>query len=157
MDKDLAVYVLVRNDLPSMNPGKAMAQVHHAGVQMMVWGQRWNSTLVKEYIDRGVEQGAIDFNTTLVVSATLAQINNAVGIAQKIVGVPCGIVEDPSYPFFVESELAPFVEKDTGVTRIGPAGNRELFVRPEITCAWILLDRNDPVMRSLVGAMPLHP
>lgn len=140
-----------------MNPGKAMAQVHHAGVQMMVWGQRWNSTLVKEYIDQGTEQGAIDFNTTLVLSASLAQINNAVGIAQKIVSVPCGIVEDPSYPFFVEPELVPFVEKDTGVTRVGPAGNRELFVRPEITCGWILLDRNDPVMRSLVGAMPLHP
>lgn len=157
MDKDLAVYVLVRNDLPSMNPGKAMAQVHHAGVQMMVFGQRWESKLVKEYIDNGVEQGAKDFNTTLVLSATLQQIKNAVGIAEKIVGVPCGIVEDPSYPFFVEQELAQFVEKDTNVTRVGPAGNKELFVRPEVTCGWILLDRNDPVMRSIVGAMPLHP
>ena len=31
--RDLAVYVLVRTDIPSMNPGKAMAQVHHAGVR----------------------------------------------------------------------------------------------------------------------------
>lgn len=157
MDKDLAVYVLVRNDLPSMNWGKSLAQVHHAGVQMMVYGQKWNSPLVKEYIDQGVANGASDFNTTLVLSATLQQINNAIGIAEKIVGTPCGIVEDPSYPFFVDPELAPFVEKDLDVTRVGPAGNRELFVRPEITCGWILLDRNDPVMRSLVAAMPLHP
>lgn len=140
-----------------MNPGKAMAQVHHAGVQMMVFRQRRNSDMVKDYIDQGVANGASDFNTTLVLSASLQQIQNAVGIAEKIAGVPCGIVEDPSYPFFVDPELAPFVEKDTTVTRVGPAGNKELFVRPEITCGWILLDRNDPVMRSIVGAMPLHP
>lgn len=157
MDMNLAVYVLVRNDLPSMNPGKAMAQVHHAGVQMMAYAQRYNSILVKDYIAQGVEQGAKDFNTTLVLSASLSQIQNAVGIAEKIMGVPCGIVEDPSYPFFVEPELASFVEKDSGVTRIGPSGNKELFVRPEITCAWLLVDRNDSIMRSVVGAMPLHP
>lgn len=155
MDKDLAVYVLVRNDLPSMNPGKAMAQVQHSGVQMMV--KYKNDKLVKEYIENGIEQGADCFNTTLVLSASLQQIQNAVGIAEKIAGVPCDTVLDPSYPFFVEPELAQFVEKDPNVTRIGPAGNKELFVRPEITCGWILLDRNDPVMRSIVGAMPLHP
>lgn len=154
MDKDLAVYVLVRNDLPSMNPGKAMAQVQHSGVQMMV--KYKNDKLVKEYVDKGIEQGADCFNTTLVLSASLQQIQNAVNIATMCNAV-CDTVLDPSYPFFVEPELAQFVEKDPGVTRVGPAGNRELFVRPEITCGWILLDRNDPVMRSLVGAMPLHP
>lgn len=155
MEKDLAVYVLVRNDLPSMNPGKAMAQVHHAGVQMII---KYNDTrLVKEYIKQGTEQEADCFNTTLVLSATLSQIQNAVDIAERYIGVPCGIVEDPSYPFFVDPELALFVEKDKNVKRIGPAGDKELFVRPEITCGWILLDRNDPVLRSIVGAMPLHP
>ena len=147
----------MRNDLPSLNSGKGMAMAHHAGVQMMVQLQRFKSPLVDEYVNKGIEQGAKDFNTTLVLSASLLQIQNAVGIADQIVGVPCGIIEDPSYPFFVEHELAPFVEKDITVTRVGPAGNRELFVRPEVTCGWILLDRNNPVMRSIVGAMPLHP
>lgn len=157
MEKDLAVYVLVRNDLPSMNAGKMAAQVHHAGVQMMAYGQRWDSKLIKEYVDNGVASGADDFNTTLVLSANLQQIINVVELAKKIVGVPCGVVKDPSYPFFVEPELVPFVEKDTTVTRIGPAGNKELFVRPEVTCGWVLLDRNDPVMRAIVGTLPLHP
>ena len=53
--KDLAVYVLVRNDLPSMNPGKAMAQVHHAGVQMMF--NHATNPLVKEYVQSGNAQG----------------------------------------------------------------------------------------------------
>ena len=44
--KDLAVYILSRNDLPSLNPGKAMAQIHHAGVQMM--SKYHKSALVKE-------------------------------------------------------------------------------------------------------------
>ena len=157
MEKDFAVYVLVRNDLPSMNPGKAMAQVHHAGVQMMVFGQRYNSTLIKEYINRGAEQGS-DFNTTIVLSASLAQVNTLINFARdNMIGIPCGTVLDPSYPFFVDPELAPFVEKDPQVKRIGQSGNKVLFVRPEITCGWILMDRNDMAMRSLVEAMPLHP
>lgn len=157
MDKDLAVYVLVRNDLPSMNPGKAMAQVHHAGVQMVnKYLNGYGSPLVKEYLELGKEHGADNFNTTLVLSASIDQINTVMSISRMLHAV-CDTVLDPSYPFFVEPEMASFVEESHTVTKIGPSGNKILFVRPEITCAWILLDRNDPTMRSLVGAMPLHP
>jgi peptidyl-tRNA hydrolase len=157
MDRDLAVYVLVRNDLPSMNPGKAMAQVHHAGVQLVnKYLNGYDSPLVKEYIETGKTQGADNFNTTLVLSATLKQIENVLSIGRLLHAV-CDTVLDPSYPFFVEPELVPFVEKDTTVSRVGPVGDNELFVRPEVTCGWILMDRNNPIMRSLVGAMPLHP
>ena len=154
MEKDLAVYVLVRNDLPSMNPGKAMAQVHHAGVQMMSKYQ--TDREVKEYIERGIAQEADNFNTTLVLSATLQQIETAIQVA-TMVGLVCDAVWDPSYPFFVDPELAPFVEKDPDVTNLGPSGNKVLFVRPEVTCGWILMDRNNLAMRSIVGAMSLHP
>ncbi len=154
MERDLAVYVLVRNDLPSMNPGKAMAQVHHAGVQMM--SKYHNEFLVKEYIRLGREHDAYHFNTTLVVSASEKQIEAAIGVA-RLCGAICGKVLDPSYPFFVDPELAPFVAADDNVTEVGPSGNKVLFVRPELTCAWILMDRGDPEMRSIVAAMPLHP
>ena len=154
MERDLAVYVLVRNDLPSMNPGKAMAQVHHAGVQMMF--KYSHEKLVKEYIFNGLEQSADSFNTTLVVGATEKQIQAAIGVA-RLCGAICGNVLDPSYPFFVDPELAPFVAADDNVTEVGPSGNKVLFVRPEMTCAWILMDRDDPEMRSIVAAMPLHP
>ena len=154
MERDLAVYVLVRNDLPSMNPGKAMAQVHHAGVQMM--SKFGDERLVKEYIKIGFDNDAYHFNTTLVVSATEKQIQAAIGVA-RLCGAICGNVLDPSYPFFVDPELAPFVAADDNVTEVGPSGNKVLFVRPEMTCAWILMDRDDPEMRSIVAAMPLHP
>lgn len=154
MERDLAVYVLVRNDLPSMNPGKAMAQVHHAGVQMM--SKYRDERLVKEYIRLGIEQNARHFNTTLVVSSTEKQINAAIEVA-RLCGAICGTILDPSYPFFVDPELAPFVAADDNVTEVGPSGNKVLFVRPEVTCGWILMDRDDPVMRSIVAAMPLHP
>ena len=154
MEKDLAVYVLVRNDLPSMNPGKAMAQVHHAGVQMM--SKFGDERLVKEYIKIVFDNDAYHFNTTLVVSATEKQIEAAIGIARMCCAI-CGTVLDPSYPFFVDPELAPFVAADDNVTEVGPSGNKVLFVRPEMTCAWILMDRDDPEMRSIVAAMPLHP
>jgi peptidyl-tRNA hydrolase len=54
--KDLAVYILARTDLPSMNPGKMAAQVHHAGVQMM--GKHGKDQLVQEYINWGNAAGA---------------------------------------------------------------------------------------------------
>jgi hypothetical protein len=150
MEKDLAVYVLVRNDLPSMNPGKAMAQVHHAGVQLM--GKYHTDRLARWYLEYGVENDADHFNTTIVLSANLTQIENALNIAQMFDNVLCDSILDPSYPFFVDTEIADFVEKDPAVTRV----NTNLFTRPEVTCGWILMDRNNPVLKSIVAALPLH-
>lgn len=149
MEKDLAVYVLVRNDLPSMNPGKAMAQVHHAGVQMMSKYQ--DDTMVREYLATGIDNKADHFNTTLVLSASLTQIENALRIAQMFDTV-CDAIWDPTYPFIVDSELAPFLEENPNLTKVSDT----LFVREEITCGWILMDRNVPYLRSIVAAFPLH-
>ena len=73
MINDLAVYVLVRNDLPSLTAGKAMAQVHHAGVQMM---SKYfdNKVDVREYVDIGILHGADHFNTTIVLGASKTEI-----------------------------------------------------------------------------------
>jgi peptidyl-tRNA hydrolase len=152
MDKDLAVYVLVRNDLPSLTPGKAAAQVHHSGVQMMV--KHFDHDLVKSYIAMGTAEGADGFNTTLTLGASLTQIEAAIGKVQHLDAL-CGIVIDPSYPFFVDRELAPLLEVNPNVKRIGGDGPTELFVRNELTCAWALGDRNDPVFKSVFEMLSL--
>jgi peptidyl-tRNA hydrolase len=154
MERDLAVYVMVRNDLPSLSPGKAAAQVHHSGVQMMV--KHATHKLVRQYIEDGVAQGADQFNTTLTVSANLRQIETAISKA-KSMDVLCDILIDPTYPFFVDPEIAPLLEANALVKRVGPTSNgQELFLRSELTVAWMLGDRKDPLFKSIFENMPLY-
>src|ERR1700680_2592834 len=73
---DLVVYLLMRNDLPSLNPGKAMAQAYHAGNQIVKWLEIAD---VKNYlgIDRQAVENPLYFGTTICLSASLVEITNA--------------------------------------------------------------------------------
>lgn len=153
MARDLVAYVMIRNDLPSLTPGKAAAQVHHAGVQMMV--KHAGHELVKAYVADGTAQGADGFNTTLTLSANLAQIEAAIGKVRYLEAL-CDILVDPTYPFFVDREIAPFLADNPAMTRVGGNGSNELFLRSELTCAWALGDRNDSVFKSIFENLPLY-
>ena len=156
--RDLAVYVLLRTDLPSMNPGKAAAQVHHAGVQMMA--KHGKRQLVQDYVKDGVAQGAVYFNTTLVLGATLDDIvqrGQAAGAAGDDV-VVFNTVTDPSYPFFVENaEVADLIPESVAKAVKKMPDGRVLMVREEVTCAWFCGDRNDVRFRCLFDGLDLHP
>jgi len=156
---DLAVYVLLRTDLPSMNAGKAAAQVHHAGVQMV--NKFRSKTLVRDYITQGIQQGADHFNTTLVLGATLDDIIRCGQEAENAgdVVVVFNTVTDPSYPFFVENiEIANLIPQTdtTKVIKVLDNG-KVLMVREEVTCAWFVGDRNDVRFRCLFDGLDLHP
>ena len=155
--RDLAVYVLVRTDLPSLTPGKAMAQVHHAGVQMMA--KYGKDRMTQEYVTDGNAQGAVYFNTTIVLGAPLADIlerSHAALVAGE--HVLCHIVTDPSYPFWVENmEIANLIPQ-TDMTKIIKVldNGKVLMVREEVTCAWFLGSRTDPEFRALFDGLDLH-
>lgn len=156
---NLAVYILARIDLPSLNSGKLAAQVHHAGVQMMAKFSK--SKMVKNYINLGNADGADHFNTTIVLGAELDDIIQRSRIA-KFLGdsiVEFDIVTDPSYPFFVEnSEVANLIPQ-TSTTKIikTMTDNRVLMVRKEITCAWFIGDRNNSEFKNLFEGLSLYP
>lgn len=156
-ERDLAVYVLLRTDLPSMNPGKAAAQVHHAGVQMV--NKHRAQALVRDYITQGMEQGADNFNTTIVLGATLEQIQHVSAQANQLNHnvVVLDTVTDPSYPFFVENaEVADLIPESTARAIKKMPDGRILMVREEVTCAWFVGDRNDPQFRALFDGLDLH-
>ena len=156
--QDMAVYVLVRTDLPSMNAGKAMSQVHHAGVQMV--RKYGNSALVQEYINWGLAQGADHFNTTIVLGATLSQIQSVSVQAKQFDTsvVVSDTVLDPSYPFFVrDAEVADLIPETTAQAVKQMADGRILMTRSEVTCAWFCGDRNDVRFRGLFDGLDLHP
>jgi hypothetical protein len=155
---DLTVYVLVRTDLPSLNSGKAMAQVHHAGVQMV--NKHRAQPLVRDYTTQGIEQGADNFNTTIVLAATLEQIQRVSAQANQLNHsvVVFDIVTDPSYPFFVQNgEVADLIPESVAQAIKQMPDGRILMVRSEITCAWFCGDRNDPQFRVLFDGLDLHP
>jgi peptidyl-tRNA hydrolase len=154
---DIVCYVLVRSDLPSLNPGKAMSQTHHAGVQMMA--QRESHKIVDQYVQSGCYQGADHFNTTIVLAATKNQIS-----AKHVEAVQAGIkakgmVTDPSYPFTVENcEIANLVENGHDIKIVNDLRDgRVLMVRPELTCAWFVIDRDNHDHKMIFEDLKLYP
>ena len=99
----LICYVFVRHLPATMNPGKAMAQVHHAGFQM---ARQWESAdakkTLKEYA-RGDGKGPDEnFGTTIVLESvvktnSLQQIEEILDKAGKLDYIH-GHIEDPTYP-----------------------------------------------------------
>lgn len=90
------LYVLMRNDLTSLNAGKACAQTSHAAHQCWFTldaGRPDHKRLLRAY-EAETGQG---FGTTIVLGVSEAQMRETVAVA-KDHGVHAGIVHDPTYP-----------------------------------------------------------
>lgn len=112
----LVVYLLVRTDMDSMNPGKGHAQSHHAGTQMamkdrQVWTVKQQNMLKAWAGDRG-------FGTVLSMGCTNRQMNDALAIATRL-GFPCAVVNDPSYPL-LDGSVVHLFPLDTCAYIFGP-------------------------------------
>lgn len=154
MTTELYAYILVRNDLPSMTAGKAMAQVHHAGVQMAA--KCAEHPIFQAYISEGQAAGADTFSTTIVLSASVADIETVIA---RLHNTECiyGIIVDPSYPFLVDRELSPYLLDNPKMTMIKSqtTERQDLFARQELTCAWCLGDRSDILFKSALDGLKL--
>ena len=139
------LYILMRNDLESMNAGKGMAQASHASnafvnamlkIQLTNAGtenpdERQDCSLFLKW-DSETTQG---FGTVLVLAVNEVQMRTAVDVADKLDFVS-GVVHDPTYPL-VDGDFCHFLPLDT--------------------CAYVFGDKNDPVLGAMVGCFPLHP
>lgn len=122
----LVVYLLVRTDMASMNPGKGHAQSHHAGTQMALKDrQTWSAihqNWLKEWAgDRG-------FGTVLSMGCSNRQMNEALAIAGRL-GFPHAVINDPSYPLLDGSVVHEF-PLDTCAYIFGPKIAIERAVAP---------------------------
>ena len=138
------LYILMRNDMDSMNAGKGMAQASHASnafVNRIVDDQAnindetiaLNNveTLYNEWADE-TSQG---FGTVLVLAVNEASMNTAVEVAESL-GFMSGVVHDPTYPIR-DGEVCHFIPIDT--------------------CAYVFGDKNDPKLKWVLDNFPLHP
>jgi len=91
------LYLLLRTDLPDMNPGKGIAQGSHATDDFNAWvrslvnGPDDNSALLSE-VERWKEDR--NFGTVLVLEATLAEMEEVVRTNEF-----AGLTVDPTYPW----------------------------------------------------------
>ena len=127
------LYIIMRRDIPDMNPGKGMAQAAHA--QAEFWGSI-EATCGPEYSqddplwnDVNYWCGDRTFGRTLVVYAPLDEIYRIVN--KSYCG---GIVIDPTYPW----------KNYQG----------EMRVSEEITCAWIFIG-SEPNKEDVLEASSL--
>lgn len=164
--RDLVVYLLMRKDLPSMNPGKAMAQAMHAGHQLLQHIAARKTDVIhdiNEYFGRPFEADRW-FGTVITLMATNRQIQDAINIAKEA-KYTADLVIDPSYPFLVDAEIVPLLlsTEVKGVVEFMNGQNPPLYgdskvllTRPELTCGWMLGDRNDERFKEIVKGLPLH-
>lgn len=144
------LYILMRVDLPSMNPGKAMAQAAHAANLMV--HQHGKDAGVKAWLKEG---GGFGTTITLAVTKEQLQLISERAFLRK---VKFGKVVDTTYPYVVNKEIYSLIHtifhssdpifKDNG---------QVVLFRKEITCGYIFLAEDDPIKDELVGDLSLHP
>jgi len=96
-DDTLVLYILMRTDLDSLNPGKAMAQANHAFGALK---NRIHSNLMrqKDYI-AWQRTTAQDFGTVIVLGGDEGGIQAALDDIHRLnLPVVAGWVHDPTYP-----------------------------------------------------------
>jgi len=144
------LYVIMRNDLASLNSGKAMAQAVHAGnafetrfdieMQLSMTGSNEIdhveanklATAFHEW-KRQTPQG---FGTTIVLSGAIKDIKTAVDMLKKM-GYFADIVHDPTYPL-LDGDVVHLIPLDT--------------------CAYVFLKTKDsPIAQDILSNFNLHP
>lgn len=126
------LYILIRNDLDSMNPGKAAAQASHAASAFALNSANDDSP---EY-QRWVNETSQGFGTVLTLAVTENQMIAAVNIAGAC-GFATTIIHDPTYPL-VDGDIIHYIPLDT--------------------CAYVFVgDKDDPIACGILGNFPLHP
>lgn len=146
------LFILMRTDLDSMNPGKAMAQAAHSANVLETHYERF---IQEETIDVdasddaraimyawtcwkwGVSQG---FGTTIVLGASMSKIKTDLEWLEKSIPYRAflsGIVHDPTYPLI-----------DGSVTHLIPLD----------TCGYIFApDKDNEYLRVILDEYELHP
>lgn len=129
------LYIVMRKDLPDMNPGKAMAQSAHAQADFEAWTRviAQQADQYPELLDEfSAWKEGRNFGVTLVFHETLSTINSIIGNTTF-----SGVTVDPTYPW----------RNFYG----------ELFTSNEVTCAWVFLcNESNPAEEEYLKQFALH-
>ena len=127
------LYILMRTDLDSMNPGKAMAQASHAS-NAFAHNAEPGYNVDEELFNAWQQSTTQGFGTVLVLGVTESQMRGAVTVADQC-GFMSDVVHDPTYPLR-DGDTVHFIPLDT--------------------CAYVFGDKDDEILQSLLGNFELH-
>lgn len=99
------LYILMRTDLDSMNPGKAMAQAIHASNQFVATLPKDAHDIYNEWLQCN------GFGTVLVLGVTEVQMRTSVAVANAL-DLVSDVVHDPTYPLR-DGDSTHFIPLDT--------------------------------------------
>lgn len=129
---DLTLYILMRTDLASLNPGKAMAQANHAygALKAAIRSKLFRQNAYVTWMDQTPQE----FGTTIVLAGTGEEIASALRLCRTNRDIIAGWVHDPTYPI-----------TDGEVTHTIPLN----------TCAFVFGSKQD--CRTMIASLRLHP
>lgn len=143
------LYILMRDDLASLNAGKAMAQASHASnafvARARAYDAEYNSVPVHTEQEKANIVGFDDwensttqsFGTVLVLAAKMPDIKSTVDICQKL-GYIADVIHDPTYPI-VDGKVVHYIPLDT--------------------CGYVFVPNKetDNIASAFLRDFPLHP
>lgn len=142
------LYILMRNDLDSMNPGKAIAQGSHASNAFVHHLHAFSQEASAKPVNSSVCMATIKafaewehstpqgFGTVLTLEGKMADISTTITVF-KALGYVAGVVHDPTYPI-VDGDVVHHIPLDT--------------------CGYVFIPdkETDPVVKALAGQYKLH-
>jgi hypothetical protein len=150
MKKDLALYILMRNDLASMNAGRCMAQSSHASNAFI--HKFGKNPLVKEW-QKQTDQG---FGTAIVLSADEYQMGLTRSRLQDANFKIHDYLVDPEYSYIVQEEFIHLIDPSKHVLEpIRKDDGTWIAWRKEMTCFYAFGDRSDPVFKEQFSGLKL--
>lgn len=130
------LYILMRTDMESMNAGKAMAQASHASnafihdaANVIEQSPEWHR------IEAWKESTPQGFGTVLVLEVNEKEMRTAVDVASSL-NFLAEVIHDPTYPIR-DGDTCHFLPVDT--------------------CGYVFGDKNDPMLKAILGNFKLHP
>lgn len=142
MSEDYEVlYILARNDLDSLNPGKLAAQVAHAATQLSEFIYNdvdRDSALYVQYKNWIKQAGT--FGTVITLAASKEQLDHFFeGVeVNPYEHAAYGCTIDPTYPFIVNKEYLDILSECGRIVSFNKIDDNKYFAtRREHTCSWI--------------------
>lgn len=152
----LILYVFVRTDLPSMNPGKAMAHSSHAANAFTFC--HWinaPSSQKNPLVFKWMEQTVQGFGTQINLKAPWNEVTTLIQDLSKQ-GFIADVIQDPTYPYIVDSEVVRLIDPTLHTEPPKQmADGRFICFRLEGTAAYVFGRKSQ--LEPYIGRYPLHP
>lgn len=137
------LYLVMRNDIPSMNPGKLAAQAAHVANAAVAAARRSKSSKTRKLLKDWEAQTTQDFGTTITLGADFCFIYDNMPKTAH--------VYDPTYPCEIPVEVADFFDliDSEGKWSVGVHNGRGTLLRRELVGAFMLTAEKPDILKDL--------